>query len=86
MSFFIRTSRIDFRRVVLRADVVPEALRPFAGGLEVRVDVVSKDHLFLLRHALAEIDADVRVAAARARELEAHVMIPRERHEVRSVA
>ena len=52
----------------------------------MRVDVVGKDHLFLLRHALAEIDADVPVAAARSRELDAHVMIARERHEVRGVA
>ena len=52
----------------------------------MRVDVVGKDHLLLLRHAFAKIDADVAVAAALAHELEAHVMIARERHEVRGVA
>src|SRR4051794_25653828 len=31
---------IAFLRVTLRADVVPEALRLFSGGLEVRADVV----------------------------------------------
>ena len=52
----------------------------------MRVDVVGKDHLLLLRHASAKIDADVPVAAALARELEANVVITRERHEVRGVA
>ena len=52
----------------------------------MRVDVVGKDHLFLLRHAFAKIDADVPVAPALPRELDTHVMISRERHEIRRIA
>ena len=60
--------------------------RVLAGAFEMRVDGVCKDHLLLLRHAPAEIHADVPVARRLARELDAHVVIVRQRHEVRGVA
>ena len=43
----------------------PEEAQPqrvFAGAFEVRVDGVRKDHLLLLRHAPAEINANLPVA------------------------
>ncbi len=57
-----------------------------ADAFKMRVDVVRKDHLLLLYHSLAEINADVPVASRLSRELDAHVMIVRQRHEVRNVA
>ena len=70
---FVHEQKIVFRCVALRADVMLQPQRLLAGASVVRVDVVRKDDLLLLRHALPEMHTDVPVTGGLSCEREAHL-------------